>query len=50
MGRNGWIQKDSADLEGTGLSEHKGGGAGACSMVSRVSTLRGGSKGRGLYL
>lgn len=34
--------KDSADLEGTGLSERKGGGAGVCSMVSRVSILRGG--------
>ena len=46
-----WMDtKDSADLEGTGFSERKGGGAGVCSMVSRVSILRGGVKGRGLYL
>ena len=42
--------KDSADLEGTGFSGCKGGGAGVGSMVSRVSILRGGVKGRGLYL
>ena len=46
-----WMDtKDSADLEGTGFSERKGGGAGVCSMVSRVSILRGGVKGRARHL
>ena len=38
--------KDSSGVEWTGFSEHQGGGGGICGIVSRVSSLRGGLKGR----